>query len=180
MPVQEEVEAKGLTIVYTGDGKGKTTAAFGLALRALGRGRRVKVIQFLKGRPSGEVMAARRWLPLLSIEQAGGESWVDPRALSPEDRRKAAAGWDSARAAVSSGEWDVVVLDELNVAVRYGLIPLTEVLEMVRQKPSAVDLVFTGRGAPPELIEVADLVTEMREIKHPFHRGIPARRGIDL
>ncbi|MDI3280988.1 MAG: cob(I)yrinic acid a,c-diamide adenosyltransferase [Bacillota bacterium] len=176
----EEGAARGLIIVYTGDGKGKTTAAFGLALRALGRGRRVKVIQFLKGRPSGEVLAAQRWLPLLSVEQAGGESLVDPRALSPEDRQRAAAGWSSACAAVSSGQWDVVVLDELNVAVNFGLIPLAEVLEMVRRKPSAVDLVLTGRGAPPELIQLADLVTEMREVKHPFRKGVPARTGIDL
>jgi cob(I)alamin adenosyltransferase len=172
-------ERSGTVQIYTGDGKGKTTAAFGLALRACGHGRRVLVLQFMKGSERyGELKAAAS-LASFTVEQYGRDDFVRRGAPTPEDVRLAAAGMARARQAVGGGDFDLVVLDELNVAVAYGLVPEDDVLALIKEKPAALELVLTGRGAPPALIEAADLVTEMKEIKHPYRRGVKAREGVE-
>jgi cob(I)alamin adenosyltransferase len=168
----------GLLIVYTGAGKGKTTAALGLALRAVGHGRRVCLIQFLKGQATGEVAAAAL-LPEFAVVQAGRAGFVDLRAPAEEDRAAAREGLRRAEAALGAGDCGLVILDEINVAAAAGLIGVDEILDLVRKRPAGVDVVLTGRGAPAEFIAAADLVTEMREIKHPYRSGAPARPGIE-
>jgi|UniRef100_A0A7V3PSX2 cob(I)alamin adenosyltransferase len=165
--------------VYTGDGKGKTTAAFGLALRALGHNWQVLIVQFMKGDDRyGEIQAAR-YLPNLEIRQFGLKTFVERGNPSAEDRRLANAGLEFARAAILSQKYQLVILDEINCAVDYGLIPLAEVLKLVRSCPAEVELVLTGRNAPAPLLELADLVSEVKEIKHPYQKGIVNRAGID-
>jgi len=165
--------------VLTGDGKGKTTAAFGQALRALGHGWNVLVIQFMKGDPTyGEVVAARK-IPGLDVVQSGLPTFVEKGNPSPEDLRLARAGLDLAREAVSKARHRMIVLDEINVAVDYGLLPLKDVVELVRSCPTGIELVLTGRYAPKELVDLADLVSEVREVKHPYMKGIVSREGID-
>ncbi|MCL4459493.1 MAG: cob(I)yrinic acid a,c-diamide adenosyltransferase [Chloroflexi bacterium] len=169
----------GLVHVYTGDGKGKTTAALGLALRAVGQGLRVHIVQFLKGVAYGEVKSLAR-LPNISLVQFGSAEWVHPERITVKDRRLALGGLEHAREAIHSGYYDLVILDEINIAVAWNLLPLEAVLDLIRARPKGVELVLTGRQAPPEVIELADLVTEMKEIKHPFGRGVMARRGIEF
>jgi cob(I)alamin adenosyltransferase len=170
---------KGLVEVYTGDGKGKTTAAFGLALRAVGRGLKVCVIQFIKGGfDYGELYAVDR-LPGLTLKAFGRGKFVLKKPAEVEDVGLAREAFELAKKVVAGGEFDVVVLDEVNVALSLGLISLGEVLDLVRNKPVHVELVLTGRDAPAEIVEVADLVTEMREVKHPFKKGVAARKGIE-
>jgi len=175
MPLRE-----GLVQVYTGDGKGKTTAALGLVLRACGHGLRVYIVQFMKAPAQQGELAALRALPNITIRSFGRPGWVDPRDIKPEDRRLAQEGLAHSRKVVESGECDVVILDEANLALAWGLIPMEEVREMIEGRPAGVELVFTGRDAPAELVELADLVTEMREVKHPFQRGLASRKGIDF
>ena len=186
---------EGLIQVYTGDGKGKSTAAWGQALRAVGRGLRVCFVMFLKGETDlGEVRAAARLAPEMTVRQFGASreelaarSRRPARGQGPwwkaghtdDDRRMAREGLDFARQAIVSGEYDLVVLDEANVAMSEGLLGVGEVLDVLRGRPGHVEVVLTGRGAPAEIIETADLVTEMRLVKHPFERGIRARRGIE-
>jgi cob(I)alamin adenosyltransferase len=170
---------KGLVQIYTGNGKGKTTASLGLAFRAAGHDFRVYVMQFMKGQTIyGELESARRVGANLTIEQVGREAFVS-RQPTAEDRRLAAEAFARARQLTSSGDYDLVVLDELNCVVDYDLVPLTEVKELIRAKAPHTELVLTGRNAHPELIELADLVTEMREIKHYYHAGQQARLGIE-
>ena len=170
---------KGLVQIYTGNGKGKTTASLGLAFRAAGHDFQVYVMQFMKGQTIyGELEAARRVGTNLTIEQVGREAFVSRRPTT-EDRRLAAEAFARAKQLVTSGDYDLVVLDELNCVVDYGLVPLAEVKELIRAKAPHTELVMTGRNAHPELIELADLVTEMREIKHYYHAGQQARRGIE-
>lgn len=176
----------GLVQVYTGPGKGKTTAALGQGLRALGQGLRVCIIRFLKGdRRSGELAAAERMGGDLSIatfgtdRQARGGIWWG-ESFTDEDRDQAQAGIQHAAKEISSGEHDIVVLDEVNCAVDAGLIVPSQVLDLIDTKPEHVELILTGRGAPQAIIDRADLVTEMAEIKHPFQRGVAARRGIEF
>jgi len=165
--------------VYTGTGKGKTTAAIGLACRAIGRGLKVYMIQFLKGGwETGELKAIEE-RENFKIVQYGRKEFVDPSNPSKEDMDLAKKALDHAREVLKSGEWDMVILDELNVAINMGLVPLEEALQLIKEKPEEVELVITGRGAPKEIIEVADLVTEMREVKHYYRKGIPARKGIE-
>lgn len=173
------LEGPGLIQVYTGDGKGKTTAALGLALRAAGHGLRTYIGQFMKGQDYGELEGARLLSPYLTIEQYGRPTFVHVRQATPEDVRLAQEGLDRARAAMLSGHYDIVVLDEICVALHFELLTLPEVLLFLEQKPEHVELVLTGRRAPPELVERADLVTEMREVKHPYNEGVPARKGIE-
>ena len=171
---------KGLVIVYTGEGKGKTTAALGLALRAVGQGMRVLMIQFIKGTwKYGELEGAKRLAPDFEIRQMGrGFTW---ETRDPEgDARAAREVLSHAREAILSGQYNVVILDEINYAIDLGQLELEPVLELIRQKPPALHLVLTGRNAKPEIIEIADLVTEMKEIKHPFQKGILAAKGIDF
>ncbi len=174
--------AKGLVVVNTGDGKGKTTAALGIALRAVGWGMHVLVLQFIKGAwKPGEIKAADRLAPELEIVPLG-EGFVDPDAESPDDTdvRMARAGLERYRAAADSAKYDVIVLDEINYAVKYGFVTVEDVLKIIREKPERLHLVLTGRDAAPEIIDAADTVTEMREIKHPFQKGSKAAKGIDF
>jgi len=204
---------RGLVQVYTGDAKGKTTAAWGQALRAAGRGLRVCFVMFLKGDTDlGETRAAARLAPEVTVRQfgasrqelarrqsdVGAASRGDPnrpqdraptgsRALASwwqagyadDDRRMAREGLAFARAAMASGEYDLVVLDEANVALSGGLLEVGEVLAALRERPAHVEVILTGRNAPEQIIAAADLVTEMRSLKHPFDMGLPARRGIE-
>ena len=168
----------GYVQIYTGDGKGKTTAALGLLLRAWGHGRRVILIQFMKADPTrGEIVALRG----IGVDVLQGESgrWVRKGAVTAEDVAAAAAEWARARDIVLSDLFDVVVLDEIWTAVYFDLVPVDDVLELIRAKPSGVELVLTGRRAPREAIEAADLVTEMRPLKHYYDAGVPAREGIE-
>ena len=170
----------GLVQVYTGNGKGKTTASLGLAVRAAGHGLRVFVIQFMKGSTVyGELTSARRLAPELTIEQVGRESFVSRSNPHPEDLRMAREGFARARQLVLSGEYDLVVLDEINCAVDFGMVALEELKELIASKPLHTELVLTGRGAHPDIVELADLVTEMRDVKHYFNAGQAARRGIE-
>ncbi|HHU82296.1 MAG TPA: cob(I)yrinic acid a,c-diamide adenosyltransferase [Firmicutes bacterium] len=162
--------------VYTGDGKGKTTAAFGLALRACGQGLKVEVFQFLKKGISGEVKAARKLG--IGVRQYGSGSWLIDRAPTEEEKRLAGRGLEEAAAAVQNG-CQVVILDEISHTINLGLLPLSALLGFVESLPAGVELVLTGRAMPEELIARADLVTEMKEVKHPYQKGIKARRGVE-
>jgi cob(I)alamin adenosyltransferase len=170
---------RGLVEVYTGDGRGKTTAAIGLAFRAVGHGLRVHIIQFMKGDESYGEFKSCSAHPLIEIEQFGRREFVNPKEPSTVDVELAARGMARAREVLVAGTADLVVLDELNVAVGFGLVRMEDVMALVKAKPEHVELLITGRMAPPELIERADLVTEMREVKHPFSEGVMAREGID-
>ncbi len=171
---------RGQVQVYTGDGKGKTTAALGLALRAVGRGLKVCMIQFIKGGGEyGEHLAAEKLAPLLTIHQTGRDGWIHKEKLDPEDIRIAKETLDLAISTLSAGEYDLVILDEINGAVWFGLLDVADILQLIKLKPATVELVLTGRSADPQVIEAADLVTEMREIKHYYQQGVPARVGIE-
>ena len=170
---------QGLIQVYTGDGKGKTTCALGLALRAVGQGFKAYIVHFMKGRDTGEARAAARLAPDLTLRYFGRPGLVNLKAPAREDLDLVREAWNLAREIIASGDYDLVVLDEINLALAYGLIPLQEALEVLRRRPAWVEVVLTGRQAPPELVELADLVTEMRGIKHYFTAGVKARRGIE-
>jgi len=171
---------QGCVQVYTGNGKGKTTAALGLALRAVGRGLKVCVFQFIKGSGRyGEHLAAEKLAPLLTIIQSGRQGWVNTKDIT-EDRQVAQEALAQARELLTSGEFDLFICDEINGAVGFGLIDIEQVLELIRNKPEKIELVLTGRNADEKIIEAADLVTEMREIKHYYKAGIPARTGIEM
>ena len=182
---QPPVPRRGLVLVFTGDGKGKTTAALGMALRAVGHGFRVRVIQFVKGgwRP-GELVAARRLAPELEIVQAGRGFTLDRlgrKSVSQEEHEAAAAeAVRLAREALASTDCQMVILDEVLYALRDRLISLDDVLGLIAAKPDRMHLVLTGRAAPPEVVDAADLVTEMREVKHPYGDGVTAQRGIEF
>ncbi len=172
------VRPSGQVQLYTGDGKGKTTAALGLALRAAGHGMRTYIGQFMKGQSYGELEALRDH-PFITIEQYGDPRCIRREEVTPEHIAQAQRGLERARAAMLSGQYDIVVLDEVNVSIWFGLLSTEEVLAFLDQRPAEVEVVLTGRRAPPELIERADLVTEMREVKHYYQRGLPARNGIE-
>ncbi|RLI18815.1 cob(I)yrinic acid a,c-diamide adenosyltransferase [Candidatus Bathyarchaeota archaeon] len=170
---------KGLVQVYTGNGKGKTTAAFGLALRAIGRGLKVYVIQFIKGGfDYGELYIADK-LPNLKLKAFGRGKFVTEKPAEKEDVKLAEEALALAEKVIKSGEYDIVILDEVNVALDLKLIKTEKVVELMKSKPRHVELVLTGRYAPAEIVEIADLVTEMKEIKHPFSKGQQARKGIE-
>lgn len=165
--------------MYTGGGKGKTTAALGVVLRALGHGLRAHIVYFMKGDTRYGEQVALAQLPGVSLQRFGLPSLCNPRSPRPEEHLEAERALQAARQAVVAGQFQVVVLDEVNVALAFGLIPLEPVLALIRDRPPGVELILTGRKAPPELIAAADLVTEMQEVKHPFQRGVLARAGID-
>ena len=169
----------GLVHLYTGNGKGKTTSAFGLALRTVGRGGRALIIQFMKNTPSGEVLAAER-VEGLEVRLFGAPGFVKPGEPRPEDVEKAREGIEAAREALRSGDYRLVVLDEVNVAVAFGLLSEEEVVETVRSRHPETEVVLTGRYAPQSFYDLADYVTEFREVKHPYTRGISARPGIEF
>lgn len=171
---------KGYVQVYTGNSKGKTTAALGLALRAAGHDLFVYVIQFMKGNIEyGELETARRLAPNLTIVQMGRETFVNRANPAKEDIDWAQKGLALAKEVISSGKYDIVILDEISCAVDFKLIPLEEVLGLIENRPEHVELVLTGRSADEKIIEKADLVTEMKEIKHYFQKGVEARVGIE-
>jgi len=175
---------QGLTLVYTGNGKGKTTAAVGLTVRAVGNHMRVFFLQFIKGQWKSGEREVLRGLPGVDLEVTGRgftiERLRNPRIPTEDHAAAASHGWQVARTIVAEGDYDVIVLDEILGAVKAGLIPLDELLKLVRGKPSELHLVLTGRNAPPELVDVADLVSEIQPIKHPLQKGIKAQRGIEF
>jgi cob(I)alamin adenosyltransferase len=174
---RRDIFTKGCVQVYTGNGKGKTTAAVGLAIRALGAGIKVFFGQFLKSGDYSEIQILRN-LENITCRQYGVGGFI-AREPSDEDKASARFGVEDALSAIKSGGYGVVILDEVNVACGLGLISKEELMSLVRERPPEVELVLTGREAPSELIEAADLVTEMREIKHYFKSGVKARRGIE-
>lgn len=172
---------KGYVQVYTGNCKGKTTAALGLAFRAAGEGIKTYIGQFMKGEHYGEIRAAKIMQPYITIEQYGKPGWVHTECPpNEEDVWMAKDGLRRAKDAMLCGNYDIVVFDEIITAHFFQLVSLEEILEIIRSKPDGVEIIFTGRYAPPELIEVADLVTDMVEVKHYYHKGIKARVGIEL
>lgn len=174
--------SKGLVIIFTGEGKGKSSAALGVALRASGHKMYVSIVQFIKG-PSagGEARAVERLAPeieFISLGKGFVNCCGDAKPFD-EHKKAAAEALAAANQRIRSGSWDVVVLDEINNAVDLGLVGLGDVLDLIRNKPPKLHLILTGRNAHPDLIAAADMVTEMRDIKHPFAAGIPAQKGID-
>jgi cob(I)alamin adenosyltransferase len=172
---------RGLILINTGPGKGKTTAALGTALRAVGNGMRVLVLQFLKGSwHYGELDALQPFGSNFVIKQMGrGFVKVGGAETDPEDVRLVEAAWAEAREAIGSGEWDMIVLDEINYAISYGMLDVQLVVEALKAKPEMLHLILTGRNAHPLLVELADTVTEMREVKHAYQHGVLAQRGIE-
>ena len=171
---------RGYVQVYTGNGKGKTTAALGLALRAAGSGLRTYIGQFMKGQRYGELRSVKMLAPLVKIEQFGKRTFLHiSKNPDPDDTRRARRGLDKCREAMLSGGYDIVILDEVNVAVHFNLLSAADVLSIIDERPASVELVLTGRCAPPSVIRRADLVTEMKEVKHYYQRNVPARRGIE-
>ena len=169
---------KGYIQVYTGNGKGKSTAAFGLALRATGIGMKVFIAQFVKGQEYAEVVAVRKFLPSVTVKQYGLDSFIvnTPTQVDIEIARK---GLEEISTVISSGEYDMIILDEANIAVYYNLFTPTELIDILKRKPKALEIIITGRYACPEILEIADLITEMKEIKHYYVQGIKARKGIE-
>jgi cob(I)alamin adenosyltransferase len=170
---------RGLIQVYTGNGKGKTTAALGLALRAVGHGMKVLMIQFMKGDHSGELASSTRLSPYLTLKQIGRKTFISKSNLDPKDLQLAQEGFSMANKAVQNKEYDIVILDEINLAIDYGLIPVKDLLQLMDSKPETVELILTGRNAKREILERADLVTDMVDRKHYYDKGVPAREGIE-
>ncbi|MCG8401600.1 MAG: cob(I)yrinic acid a,c-diamide adenosyltransferase [Firmicutes bacterium] len=171
---------KGMLQVYTGNGKGKTTAALGLAVRAIGHGYKVFMLQFMKGsKDYGELQAAEKYLPNLIIVQSGLETFVCKENPSRTDIELARQGLETAKKVIREEHYDMVILDEINVALDFNLIDLTEVVDMIKNKPNHVELVLTGRYVPAKIVELADLVTEVSLVKHPYYKGVSARKGIE-
>ena len=172
---------KGLILLYTGNGKGKTTAALGLALRAAGQGHNVCILQFMKrNRKIGEVKAlVKTGLPI-TLKQYGRRVFFRTRTCEPMDIHRAHQGLEAFKRAIVSKVYDLIVLDEINMAIHCGLLSIAEVVDAIEQKPPQLHLLLTGRNANQKLIEMADLVTEMREIKHHYNQGVRAQRGIEF
>jgi cob(I)alamin adenosyltransferase len=168
-----------LVIVLTGQGKGKTTAALGVVLRAWGRGMKAVVLQFVKARTSnyGENRAAKK-LGIEMIPLGEGFTWLSKDV--EKDKTTARECWEVARQKIGSGQYDIVVLDEITYPMSYGWITVEEVIDALRRRPQGLHVIITGRDAPQELIDFADLVTEMREVKHPYEKGLKAQAGIDF
>jgi len=178
----QEQKKKGLILVNTGNGKGKTTAALGMAMRAWGQGMKVLILQFIKGGwKYGELKAAEKLGPNFEIRQMG-EGFIkgaDDKSLD-EHRHAAGEALKAARVEFAALNYDLIILDEILYAIHYGLVVQNDVLALLAAKPESLHVVLTGRNASPEIIDMADLVTEMREVKHPFSQGIPAQKGIEF
>jgi len=173
----------GLTIVYTGKGKGKTTAALGIALRAVGYGKKICMIQFIKGSwHYGEMDSSKRLEPEFEMVAVGKGfvGIIDDKTSKVEHEKIAKEAIKISIEKIQSGKYDIVILDEVNYAINLNLVKIEDVLNLIKSKPPGIDLVLTGNYAKDEIIELADLVTEMKEIKHPFQRGIKAKKGIDF
>ena len=174
------MSAKGLIMVHTGYGKGKTTAALGLAFRALGHGLPVCIIQFVKGTwKYGELYSARRFSDLLEFHVVG-KGFIRNSKNQDSHQEAAAGGWELARKIIGQGHHHLVILDEFTYALNFGMVDLKEVIDSLQRKPEKLHVLVTGRDAPPALMEIADLVTEMRETKHPFKSGVQAQKGIEF
>jgi cob(I)alamin adenosyltransferase len=169
---------RGYTQVYTGNGKGKTTAAIGLAIRAAGAGLKVYIAQFVKMGDYSEIKALKRYSDLITVEQFGLGRFTNGKP-APEDIEAAHKGLERVRSVMLSNDYKIIILEEANVAVSLGLFPVQELLKIIINKPYEKELVITGRGASPRIIENADLVTEMRDIKHYYQKGVRARVGIE-
>jgi cob(I)alamin adenosyltransferase len=170
---------KGYIQIYTGNGKGKTTAAIGLAVRAVGAGKKVYFAQFVKGKVYSEIEAIQSFLPSITVKQYGRECFIFNKPTL-DDKDIARRGFDEISEAITSCQYDVVVLDEANIAIYYHLFTVEELIGVLRKKPDETEIIITGRYAPLELIELADLVTEMQEIKHYYTQGVQAREGIEF
>lgn len=173
----------GLVIVYTGGGKGKTTASLGMALRAVGYNHKICMIQFIKGSwHYGEIDSSKRLEPEFEIIAAGKGfvGIIDDNSTKEEHEKVAKEAIKICKEKIQSEKYDIIILDEVNYAINLGLIKVNDVLDLIKMKPSLLNLVLTGNYAPPEIVELADLVTEMKEIKHPFQKGIKAKKGIDF
>jgi len=173
---------KGLVHIYTGNGKGKTTAAIGLGIRAYGRGFKVLMVQFLKGSETGEVETLKALEPgffLRRAKEVKGFFWNMDEEQKRELRKNTQELLDYAGKAVSSGEWDLVILDEVIGAISNGLVQIQQITDLIKNKPESLELVLTGRNAPQELIDLADYVSDIKAVKHPMNMGIPARKGIE-
>ena len=174
------MKRKGLICIYTGDGKGKTTAALGAAFRAAGQGLKVLILQFMKRqRNIGEIKALECTELPIELKQYGYRLFFKSRACEPIDILRAAQGLAAFQQAMESLTYDLIILDEINIAIDFGLIAFEEVLRLIAHKPNELHLILTGRNAPQELIEMADLVTEMREVKHHYNQGVQAQKGIE-
>ncbi len=175
-----KTEERGLVIVHTGTGKGKSTAAFGMVLRCLGHGMRVGVVQFVKGAwKTGERDVLQRFPDLVTM-RAMGEGFTWETQDRARDITAARAAWEVAKEMLADPSYRLLLLDEINIVLRYDYLPVTEVIETLRAKPRDLHVVLTGRNAKPELIEIADLVTEMKLVKHPFRAGVKAQAGIEF
>ncbi len=180
--VNPQWDKHGYIQIYTGNGKGKTTASLGLALRALGHGWKVLIIQFTKGDNAtsyGEIISSSKFLPNLDVVQFGMDRVCYSHNLSMDDYREAKKGWEFAKQAIQSGEYQLIILDEINVCTSMNMIKVSDVKETLLHKPENLEIVLTGRYAHPELKLIADLVTEMKPIKHYFDKGVMARQGIE-
>jgi len=174
-----ETSTRGLVEIFTGDGKGKTSAALGVALRALGHGLRVHIVFFMKGDfPYGEQKILSE-ISNCTVERFGFQDFVDPASIRPEEKEEARKALEAGRKAMLSRKYDIVILDEGNVAVAWKLIDVDDVIKLIHDKPKNVELVLTGRYADPKLVKLADLVTDMVKVKHPYDKGILSRKGID-
>lgn len=170
----------GIVMIYTGNGKGKTTASLGLALRAIGHGQKAYMIQFMKGGEKyGEITAIKKHIPDFEIVQKGLDTFVKKGNPSLKDIELAKEGFELAKAVISEGKYDLVILDEINVAVDYGLIGEDDVLGLISEKPDHVTIVLTGRYASRKMVEAVDMVSEIKEVKHHFQNGIQAQPGIE-
>jgi cob(I)alamin adenosyltransferase len=171
---------QGFVQIYTGDGKGKSTAAIGQAVRAAGFGLKTYIAQFMKEYPYNELISLKLLFEWITIEQFGGDDFVYKKELpSKEELGKAKIGLQSAKEKMLSREYDIIVLDEALVAIYFKLIETNDLVEFIKQKPENVELILTGRDCPDELIELADLVTEMKEVKHYYQKGVTSRKGIE-
>jgi cob(I)alamin adenosyltransferase len=170
---------RGMIQVYAGDGKEKTNCALGLALRAVGQGFKVYVVQFMKGRDTGEARVAARLAPDLTLRSFGRPGLVNLRAPDPEDLASIQEAWDLARQIIQAGDHDLVILDEINLALSCNFLPREEVFQVLRARPAWVEVVLTGPQAPPDLVALADLVTEMRPVQSSYQAGVKARRSLE-
>ena len=175
-----KTEQRGLVIVHTGTGKGKSTAAFGMVMRSIGHGMRVGIVQFIKGVWDTGERHVLQHFPELVTCRAMGEGFTWDTQDRARDIAAARAAWDAARAMIADPGYRLILLDELNIVLRYDYLPIAEVVETLRAKPRDLHVVVTGRNAKPELIEIADLVTEMTLVKHPFRGGVKAQAGIEF
>ena len=170
---------RGMVEVFTGEGKGKTSASLGMILRALGHGLRAYIVFFMKGNfPYGEQKTLSQ-LPNVTFDKFGFETFCDPENIKPEEKEQAQMALSAAREAMLSGNYDLVILDEVNVAAGWKLIDTSQVVQLIKDKPENVELILTGRHADPRIIELADVVTNMAKVKHPYDKGILSRKGFD-